>query len=44
MTSRERVLGHLAGRAVDHLPLMPITMRFAADQLGVKYGRYAATR
>ncbi len=42
MTSRERVLGLLAGAAVDRLPLMPITMMFAADQLGVKYGRYAA--
>jgi len=41
MTSRERVLAMLDGKPVDHLPLMPITMMFAADQLGVKYGRYA---
>lgn len=41
MNSRERVLAHLAGRPVDHLPLMPITMMFAADQAGVKYGEYA---
>jgi MtaA/CmuA family methyltransferase len=41
MTSKERVLAHLEGRPVDHLPLMPITMMFAADQLGVKYGEYA---
>ncbi|MBI5387378.1 MAG: uroporphyrinogen decarboxylase [Verrucomicrobia bacterium] len=42
MNSRERVLAHLAGRPVDHLPLMPITMHFATDVIGVKYGRYAA--
>jgi MtaA/CmuA family methyltransferase len=42
MTSRERILAMLDGKPVDHLPLMPITMMFAADQLGVKYGRYAA--
>jgi MtaA/CmuA family methyltransferase len=42
MTSRERLLGLLAGGTVDRLPLMPITMMFAADQLGVKYGEYAA--
>jgi MtaA/CmuA family methyltransferase len=42
MTSRERILAMLDGKSVDHLPLMPITMMFAADQLGVKYGRYAA--
>jgi MtaA/CmuA family methyltransferase len=41
MTSRERVLAMLEGRPVDRLPLMPITMMFAADQLGVKYGAYA---
>jgi len=29
------------GRPVDRLPLMPITMMFAADQLGVEYGQYA---
>jgi MtaA/CmuA family methyltransferase len=42
MTSRERVLSFLAGEAVDRLPLMPITMMFAADRIGVKYGHYAA--
>jgi MtaA/CmuA family methyltransferase len=41
MTGRERVLALLDGRSVDHLPLMPITMMFAADQLGVSYGEYA---
>jgi MtaA/CmuA family methyltransferase len=41
MTGRERVIAMLEGKAVDHLPLMPITMMFAADRLGVKYGNYA---
>jgi len=41
MTGRERVLALLAGQPVDHLPLMPITMMFAADQAGVKYREYA---
>jgi MtaA/CmuA family methyltransferase len=41
MNGRERVLTHLAGQPVDSLPLMPITMMFAADQVGVKYGAYA---
>jgi MtaA/CmuA family methyltransferase len=40
MNSRERVLEHLAGRPVDHLPLMPITMMFAADRIGVSYLEY----
>ena len=42
MNSHERLQAHLAGRPVDCLPQMPITMMFAADQLGVPYGRYAA--
>ena len=41
MNSRERVLAMLEGRAVDRLPLMPITMMLAADCAGVPYGRYA---
>jgi MtaA/CmuA family methyltransferase len=41
MTSRERVIAMLEGRPVDHLPSIPITMMFAADCLGVKYGEYA---
>lgn len=40
MNSRERVLAHLAGRPVDRLPLMPITMMFAADLVGAKYRDY----
>jgi MtaA/CmuA family methyltransferase len=40
MTSRERVLAHLAGRPVDRLPLMPITMMFAAVQIGARYRDY----
>ena len=41
MTGRERILAALAGQKADHLPCMPITMMFAADVLGVKYGQYA---
>ncbi len=40
MTSRERVLGHLAGQRVDRLPLMPITMMFACRQIGRLYRDY----
>lgn len=40
MNSRERVLAHLAGQPVDHLPLMPITMLFACAQIGAKYRDY----
>jgi MtaA/CmuA family methyltransferase len=29
------------GHPVDHLPVMPITMMYAADTAGVKYGDYA---
>ncbi len=42
MTGRERILARFAGSAVDSLPLMPITMMFAARQIGAAYGRYAA--
>ncbi len=41
MTSRERVIAKIQGRETDCLPLMPITMMFAADQAGVRYGNYA---
>lgn len=41
MNSRERVLAHLAGRPVDRLPVMPITMQFACGLLGVRYRDYA---
>jgi MtaA/CmuA family methyltransferase len=40
MTGRERILGLFEGRAVDHLPLMPITMMFAASRIGAKYRDY----
>jgi MtaA/CmuA family methyltransferase len=42
MTGRERVRAALAGGEPDHLPLMPITMMFAAQHLGAKYRDYAA--
>ncbi len=40
MNGRERVLALIDGEQVDRIPLMPITMMFAADQIGVKYGQY----
>jgi len=42
MTGKERVLAALAGKPIDHLPLMPITMMFAADTAGVSYREYAS--
>ena len=42
MNGRERVIAMIEGREVDCLPSMPITMAFAADHIGVKYGEYAA--
>ncbi len=42
MTGRERIFAAFDGKRVDSLPLMPITMMFAADQIGEPYGRYAA--
>lgn len=41
MNGRERILAMLDGCPVDHLPFMPITMMFAADQIGMTYGQYA---
>lgn len=40
MNGKERVLAMVAGRPVDRLPLMPITMQFAAGLAGVSYRRY----
>ncbi|MBI4659186.1 MAG: uroporphyrinogen decarboxylase family protein [Verrucomicrobia bacterium] len=40
MNSRERVLNHLQSLPVDRLPLMPITMQFAAAQIGARYREY----
>ncbi|MGC8792637.1 MAG: uroporphyrinogen decarboxylase family protein [Bryobacteraceae bacterium] len=42
MTGRERILAHLKGEPVDRLPLMPITMMFAADLAGVRYRDYVS--
>lgn len=42
MNGRSRILARLAGEPVDRLPLMPITMMLAADQIGRPYGEYAA--
>jgi len=42
MNGRERVLAMIEGQPTDCLPLMPITMMFAADRIGKPYGEYAA--
>ena len=42
MNSHERILAHLNGQPADRLALMPITMMFAADQIGAKYRAYAS--
>ncbi|MCX6632976.1 MAG: hypothetical protein NTW28_35720, partial [Candidatus Solibacter sp.] len=41
MTGKERILAKLRGDPTDSLPLMPITMMFAADLAGVPYIDYA---
>jgi MtaA/CmuA family methyltransferase len=41
MKSRDRILQFLKGDPVDRLPFMPITMMFASDQIGARYGDYA---
>ncbi len=40
MKGCERILALLEGRPVDRLPLMPITMMFACDQIGARYRDY----
>jgi MtaA/CmuA family methyltransferase len=42
MNGYERTMAMLDGRPVDSLPLLPITMMFAADQVGVPYGQYTS--
>jgi MtaA/CmuA family methyltransferase len=41
MTGKERILAKMRGEPTDSLPLMPITMMFAADLSGVRYLDYA---
>ncbi len=41
LNGRERILAQMDGTPIDCLPLMPITMMFAADRAGVRYGDYA---
>jgi MtaA/CmuA family methyltransferase len=41
MTGRERVLAMMTGQKTDHLPVLPITMMFAADAAGASYRAYA---
>jgi MtaA/CmuA family methyltransferase len=42
MNGKQRVLAMFDCQPVDHLPLMPITMMFAADLVGVPYREYVA--
>lgn len=42
MNGYERLIGVMKGEPVDQVPLMPITMMFAADLAGIPYGEYAA--
>jgi MtaA/CmuA family methyltransferase len=35
-------LNHLAGKPVDRLPFMPITMQLACDQIGARYRDYCS--
>jgi len=41
MNGRERALALLAGRPVDHLTCMPLTMMFASDRISAVYLDYA---
>ena len=41
MTGKERILAKLRGTSTDSLPLMPITMMFAADVARAHYRDYA---
>lgn len=41
MTGKERVHARLRHEPTDSLPLMPITMMFAGDTAGIRYGDYA---
>ncbi len=40
MNSLERTIAKIQGRGVDHLPLHPLFMIYAADSIGVKYFEY----
>lgn len=42
MNGRERILAMVDGGVPDRLPFMPITMMFAAEHAGMRYGEYAA--
>lgn len=41
MNGKQRILNMIGGAPVDHLPFMPITMMFAGDVAGIRYGDYA---
>lgn len=41
MNGKQRILNMIGGAPVDRLPFMPITMMFAGDVAGIRYGDYA---
>ena len=41
MTGKERIMAMISNSPLDRLPLMPVTMMIAADEIGVPYGKYA---
>jgi MtaA/CmuA family methyltransferase len=41
VTGSQRIIAALTGGSPDRLPLMPITMMFAADTAGIRYREYA---
>ena len=42
MTSLERYLATVQGRATDMLPRVPILMQFAAEHIGSNYAAFAS--
>jgi MtaA/CmuA family methyltransferase len=42
LNGRERIIALIEGRIPDRLPLMPITMMFAAEQAGISYRKYVS--
>lgn len=41
MNSRQRALAAIAGQAVDHVPVFPLLMFFAAQRAGISYREFA---
>jgi MtaA/CmuA family methyltransferase len=41
VNGKQRILNMIGGSQMDRLPFMPITMMFAGDVAGIRYGEYA---